>query len=137
MRIKKQIPKAGCLFFLLLVLGCMAPPAVKVDVLPDYDALFDNRKGWTGADGAYSLPLSDDLTLWLFGDTWLGDIRDGAHVNATIVNNTVAIQHGLFPSNAAVEFYFGKTPIGNPGSFIRPADGRGWYWIYHGVLTRQ
>ena len=122
---KRRIAKSICLFVLLLVIGCTAPPKVKVDVLPGFDALFDNRKGWTGADGAYSLPLSDDSTLWLFGDTWLGDIRDGAHVNATIVNNTVAIQHGLFPSNAAVEFYFGKTPIGNPGPFIR--------WIYISV----
>jgi hypothetical protein len=136
MPIKRFVAKALCLFFLLMVLGCTAPLAVKVDVLPGYEALFDNRKGWTGADGAYSLPLSDDSTLWLFGDTWLGDIRDGAHVNATIVNNTVAIQHGLFPVNAALEFYFGKTPTGNPGAFIQPADGRGWYWIYHGVLTR-
>ena len=125
MAIKRIIAKSVCLFFLLLVIGCMAQPAVKVDVHPGFDALFDNRKGWTGADGAYSLPLSDDSTLWLFGDTWLGDIRDGAHVNATIVNNTVAIQHGLFPSNAAVEFYFGKTPTGNPGPFIR--------WIYISV----
>lgn len=89
---KRRIAKSICLFVLLLVFGCTAPPAVKVDVLPGFDALFDNRKGWTGADGAYSLSLSDDINLWLFGDTWLGDIRDGAHVNATIVNNTVAIQ---------------------------------------------
>jgi len=62
MLIKRLIPKAVCLFFLLLVFGCAAPPAVKVDVLPGFDALFDNRKGWTGADGAYSLSLSDDRT---------------------------------------------------------------------------
>jgi hypothetical protein len=51
------------LFVLLLVLGCSAAPAVKVDVPPGFDALFDNRKGWTGVDGAYSLSISDDLTL--------------------------------------------------------------------------
>ena len=92
MLIKRPIPKAVCLFLLLLVAGCVAQPAVRVEVLPGFDALFDNRKGWTGADGAYSLPLSENVTLWLFGDTWLGDTQNGAHVNATIVNNTVAIQ---------------------------------------------
>lgn len=137
MLIKKQIPKAICLFILLLVAGCMAQPVVRVEVLPGFNALFDNRKGWTGADGAYSLPLSDDLTLWLFGDTWLGDIRDGEHVNATIVNNTVAVQHGMSPAKASVEFYFDRTPTGKPGAFIRPADDRGWFWIYHGVLTER
>jgi hypothetical protein len=135
MRFKKRITQVICLFFLLLVTGCLVQPAVRVEALAGFDALFDNRKGWTGADGAYSISLTDDLTLWLFGDTWMGDIRDGEHVNATIVNNTVAIQHGLSPSKATVEFYFGRTLAGKPGAFIRPADGRGWFWIYHGVLT--
>ena len=137
MRFKKRITQVICLFFLLLVTGCVVQPAVRVDALAGFDALFDNHKGWTGADGDYSISLTDDLTLWFFGDTWMGDIRDGEHVNATIVNNTVAIQHGLSPSKASVEFYFGRTPAGKPGAFIRPADGRGWFWIYHGVLTRQ
>jgi len=137
MLIKRPIAKAICLFLLLLVAGCVAQPAVRVEVLPGFDALFDNRKGWTGADGAYSLPLSDDLTLWLFGDTWMGDIRDGGHVNATIVNNTVALQHGMPPSEVSLNFYHGRTADDKPAAFIRPADGRGWFWIYHGVLTRQ
>ena len=121
----------------MLVAACVSQPRISVEELPQYDSLFDRQKGWTGADGAYSLSLPDDLTLWLFGDTWLGDIRDGGHVNATIVNNSVAVQHGLSLSKASLEFYFGRTPIGKPGTFIRPADGRGWFWIYHGVLTRQ
>ena len=137
MLIKRPIPKAVCLFFLLLVAGCVAQPAVRVEVLPGFDALFDNQKGWTGADGAYSLPISEDVTLWLFGDTWLGDIRDGGHVNATIVNNTVALQHGMPPSDISLNFYHGRTAEGKPAAFIRPADGRGWFWIYHGVFTRQ
>ena len=124
-------------FLLLLVTACVSQPRISVEELPQYDSFFDRRKGWTGADGAYSLPLSDDLTLWLFGDTWMGDIRDGEHVNATIVNNTVAIQRGLSPSKASVKFYSGRTPAGRPGAFIRPVDGRGWFWIYHGVLMRH
>jgi Domain of unknown function (DUF4185) len=137
MAIKKSIAKILCLFCLLLVAGCVAQPAVKVEVLPDYEALFDNSKGWTGADGAYSLTFSDDLILWLFGDTWMGDIQSGGHVNATIVNNTVAIQNGLSPSKASVDFFFGRKPDGKPGAFIRPLDGWGWFWIYHGVFTPQ
>ena len=137
MKIKNQSPAAICLFLLLLVTGCGVQPAVRVEVLPGFEALFDNRKGWTGADGAYSLPLSEDLILWLFGDTWIGDIRDGEHVNAVIINNSIAIQYGLIPSMASLEFYSGRTSAGKTGAFIRPAGGRGWYWIYHGLLTRQ
>ena len=137
MNFNKRILKAVCLFCLLLAAGCVLQPSVRVETLPAYDALFENSSGWTGADGAYSLALSKDTTLWMFGDTWLGEIRNGEHVNATIVNNTIAIQSGLSPTNASVEYYFGRTADNEPAAFIRPADGRGWLWIYHGVLCRQ
>jgi len=134
---KKHILKFYCLIALLLIAACAAQPEIRVDVLPHYDALFDRQTGWTGADGAYSVPLSKNLILWLFGDTWVGDIQNNVHVNATIVNNTLAIQHGLPPSESSVDFYIGRTPGGKAEAFIHPADGRGWLWIYHGVLTPQ
>ena len=125
------------LFLLILAAACASQPEISVDVLPQYDALFSNQKGWTGADGAYSIAFSDNRILWLFGDTWFGEIRNGEHVNATIVNNSIAIQHGLLPSDASVEFYVGRAPDGMPRAFIRPADRRGWCWIYDGVLTSE
>ena len=137
MDLKRYISKALLLLFLLLVTGCATQPAITVDSLPGHDALFDNAHGWTGADGAYSLSLSNDTILWLFGDTWLGDIRDGQHENAVIVNNTAAIQSGLSPPRASVKFYFSQRPGADPTALIQPADGRGWFWIYHGVETSQ
>ncbi|MGB5749480.1 MAG: hypothetical protein WBM69_21050, partial [Desulfobacterales bacterium] len=115
----------------------MSQPDIHVETLPHYDALFDRQTGWTGADGAYSVPLSNNLILWLFGDTWVGDIKNNAHVNATIVNNTVALQHGMPPPESSVDFYFGRTPDGKTAALIQPADGRGWLWIYHGVVTHR
>ncbi len=124
-----------CLFALLLFAACASQPEIHVDSLPGYEALFENQKGWTGADGVYSVALADNLTLWLFGDTWVGDIRNNVHVNATIVNNSIALQQGLPPSGSKVDYFFGRTPGGKPAAFIHPADGRGWLWIYHGILT--
>jgi hypothetical protein len=123
------------LFFILLVAACASAPEISVDGLPQYEALFSNQKGWTGADGAYSVALSDNLILWLFGDTWFGEIRERAHVDAVIVNNSIAIQHGPSPPDVAVEFFIGRGPDGAPAAFIRPDDGPGWFWIYHGVRT--
>lgn len=125
------------LFLLLLSTACVSRPEISVEALPRYNNLFESEKGWTGADGAYSIPLAENLILWLFGDTWLGDIKSGEHVNATIINNTIAIQNGMPPSQAVMNFYFGRTQDDKAEAFIRPADGRGWLWIYHGVLTRQ
>ena len=135
--LKKQILKLFCLAALLLIAACASQPAIRVEPLPGYDALFDRQKGWTGGDGVYSVPLADSTILWLFGDTWLGDVRDNRHVNATIVNNTVAIQHGRFPRGAVVDFYSGRTPDGNAAAFVRPPDGRGWLWIYHGAVIQK
>ena len=137
MNLKKQILKYVWLVALLLIAACSSQPAILVEPLPGYDALFDRQEGWTGGDGVYSVPLADSTILWLFGDTWLGDVHNNAHVNATIVNNTVAIQHGRPPQGAAVEFYTGRTPEGNTAAFIRPIDGRGWLWIYHGAIIQE
>jgi len=134
---RKHIPKTVCLLFLILFVACALQPDIHVETLPQYEALFDRQTGWTGADGAYSVPLSNNLILWLFGDTWVGDIRNNVHVNATIVNNTVALQGGRSPRKAPLDFYMGRTPGGEAAALIHPADGRGWLWIYHGVLTPQ
>jgi hypothetical protein len=137
MQSKRHPLKFLCLLALLLFAACASQPEIHVEALSHYDALFARQSGWTGADGAYTVPLSNNRILWLFGDTWLGDIHNNAHVNATIVNNTVALQRGRLQDGAAVNFYFGRTADGKPRTFIRPADGRGWLWIYHGVMIRE
>jgi hypothetical protein len=134
---KKRILKYSWLAALLLIVACASQPAIRVEPLPGYDAVFDRQEGWTGGDGVYSVPLADRTILWLFGDTWLGDVRQNVHVDATIVNNTIAIQHGRLPRGAAVEFYSGRTPEGKAAAFIRPPDGRGWLWIYHGAVIQE
>lgn len=41
----------------------------------DYQRAFDARRGgWLGADGAHQLPLPDGRILWLFGDTYTGQV---------------------------------------------------------------
>ena len=106
-----------------------------VERLPEYEALFTRDKGWTGADGVFSLELSDNKILWLFSDTWIGDIVDGQHKDATMINNTIALQNGKDPSTASVKFFWRTTKDGKSAAFITPADGVGWFWVFHGVMT--
>jgi hypothetical protein len=79
--------------------------------------------------------MANGKILWLFGDTWYGKIRNGRHEDATIVNNSIAIQHGTLPSDAMLTFFTGRTQDGQPTAFIRPVDDRGWLWIYHGIAV--
>ena len=129
------------IILLSLTLFCCAggkpAPTVAVETLPQYDALFSNEDGWTGADGAYSVALNQHTIAWFFGDTWIGQIKNGRHLNATLVNNSVALQHGRYLPEAAMDFYFGRAGDGSPAALIRPADGRGWLWVFDGVLTAK
>ena len=122
---------------LLFCAGGKPMPDVAVEALPQYDVLFSNEDGWTGADGAYSVALNQHTIAWFFGDTWIGQIKNGRHVNATLVNNSVAIQHGWSPAEAEMDFYFSRAGDGSPAALMRPADGRGWFWVFDGVMTAK
>ena len=73
---------------LVILAACASAPHVVVDALPQYEKMFLNEEGWTGADGVYSVALTPNTTVWLFGDTWIGDVINGQHVNATLVYNS-------------------------------------------------
>jgi hypothetical protein len=110
---------------------------IAVEALPQYDALFSNEDGWTGGDGVYSVALNEHTIAWFFGDTWIGQIKNGRHVNAILINNSVAIQNGRNPTEAEMDFYFGRAADGSPAALMRPADGRGWFWVFDGVRTAK
>jgi hypothetical protein len=104
--------------------------------LPRYDQLFQRTNGWTGADGNYAVALTNNVTLWLFSDTFVGAVRDGRRVQATMINNSAALQYGTDPASARVEFFHGQSSAGKPAALITPADGQGWFWLLDGVMAR-
>ena len=124
----------GFLIF-AVCLSCQSFPDFTVEEYHQYEALFSRESGWTGADGVYSVNMGDSNTLWLFGDTWMGEIKDGRHVDADLINNSVAIQHGKQPVSGAVTFHYGRKTDGTPQAFVLPQEGGGWYWPYDGILT--
>ncbi len=99
---------------------------------PELDNLFQQTNGWVGADGAFSVPLSKNKSVWLYSDTWIGKVNEGKRVDVSMINNTIAIQrHGKRP-----EFYYPTNEQGKAQSFIKPADGRGFFWLFHGTRTK-
>jgi len=95
---------------------------------PEMNALFEQKDNWIGADGAYSVALTQERTLWLFSDTWVGSVRAGKRTNATIVNNTLALQDGR-GEGAKLEFIIRHDTDGKPAAFLTPDDKRGWFWL--------
>ncbi|MFH1214194.1 MAG: DUF4185 domain-containing protein [Candidatus Neomarinimicrobiota bacterium] len=116
----------------------------KFAVTADYDweTLFDRTSGWTGSDGTYSIPLSGkevytesepESTLFLWGDTFLGNINDqDLRINNILINNTVALLESRFPDASKVKFewdsnygsiFIPNTPNSAPGDWYWPMDG--------------
>lgn len=112
------------------LVGCATPrPAVPVPA-PEWESLFVRTDGWTGADGAATIPLPGDRTLWLFGDTWIGPVRDGRHVEGNVmVNNTVAVSAASVtaPKPDGVRFLWGGAP-GKPAAWAVPTQKDEWFW---------
>jgi hypothetical protein len=113
----------------LFLAACQTLPRFTVEPLPRYEAIFQNPSGWSGGDGAYSVALGSDRFLWLFGDTLLGEVKDGRRIIAGLVSNSIAVQTGREPRTASVDFF----PDGGSAPFLTPAEGSGWFWPYHAL----
>jgi len=99
---------------------------------PDLDALFQRTNGWVGADGDYSIPLAGGVTLWLFGDTIIGQVRNGKRVNATMVNNSVALQS----LGGRPRFFYRTNSEGKPAPVFQPTGSTNtFFWPSDGIRT--
>ncbi len=87
--------------------------------------------GWIAADATYSIFLPDGRTLWLFGDTFIGEVDQNNAIvpGSKFIRNSAVIQDGdiletLFTGNRS-----------NPSDFIltQHPDST-WYWPDHGVV---
>ncbi len=105
--------------------GQAAP--VTASTWPEADALFHADPRWLGADGAYSVDLGEDRSLWLFGDTYLARTPGGTRDDALFLRNSAAVQTGRDPSRALISFYWGADDSGAPESFLAQ-EGSDWFW---------
>lgn len=122
-RKKYCVPIFGLLWLALVgVAQDDAPPCplqvVSAEPLRSLTAAFEGSHGWTGADGAHSVALGDGRVLWLFGDTFLGDVEGGRRLRTVMIHNSGAIQDGGF------RFFWGP----RLADLFRPADPAEWYW---------
>jgi hypothetical protein len=117
----------------------LAPGAEKggVERAAEWDQVFDRSSGWTGADVAASFVVPGNRALWVFGDTWVGEVEDGRHAGAALVNNSIAVhafdpaRPGEAPAPEAVSFLWGpENDSGQPTAWVRPdtEPDTTWYW---------
>lgn len=106
---------------------------ILVSVHPDekLERQFMGETGWTGADGAGSVPLSAEKTLWLFGDTFIGKVENGRRCRPQFINNSAAWQNSV--GEPRLRFFWRTegdtaaalvTPLSRDGQFYWPCDGK-------------
>jgi hypothetical protein len=107
------------------------PQVVKAEPDTVLNTRFRTKDGWVGGDGAFSVVLSENRTLWLFSDTWVGRVRDGKRQDVVMVNNTIGVQDGTGPEEK-LALFVQKNAEGKPSARFAPPDGKGWFWPFAG-----
>lgn len=135
------------------------PSIVAVERLPQLERKFKSGAVWKGADGALSVPLSRNETLWLFGDTWIKQSDGAAGTRAVpenraalkersdeesfgkriMLRNTGAVQQMEKAGDAAhladrSSFKFlWRLSGAKPADLLAPQKRRDWYWPGVGI----
>lgn len=101
--------------------------------LEELTAAFRHSSGWTGADGANSIPIHSQRTLWVFDDTFIGRIENGRRVAARMINNTFAWQ--ALPATGQPMQFFWRSEQAQPAAVLEPDDAASWYWPGDGRMV--
>ncbi len=107
--------------------------------LTDSFAAYADHQGpshWTGADSTYSAPLPGGRDVWIFSDSFLGDVNpDGSRSpviqdggTTPFVNNTFVETRKAHPTTTIT----GGTPD-EPTALLPPPDAGHWYWARDGL----
>lgn len=105
-----------------------------VKTLPELDQLFQQQTGWIGGDGVYSVRLSPNRVAWLFSDTWIGKVANQQRIDATIINNTVAIED--HSTGKPVMSFWYRQVNGKPDALFKPVGiTRDWFWLQSAVMS--
>ncbi len=120
-----------------LILACVLGLLFAVPGLStEPDTAFNNRfrrdiGGWIAGDATYSIALPDGRTLWLFGDTFLGEVNPDNSIKSgsEFIRNSAVIQDG-----DSLNTLHGGTSS-DPSDFIptQHPDST-WYWPEHGLV---
>jgi hypothetical protein len=114
-----SIPLFSCSTFLSEKYTAEVP---KGQCLPE----FPDKDGWYGGDGAYSIKLDEERTLWLFGDTFV-DREEGRKDRVdmdVVLGTTLAISTCSINSEFKIQYYLKK----KNEKFVSSFGENEWLW---------
>lgn len=98
-----------------------------------FDRFNQVENGWCASDATISLLLPDGKTLWLFGDSFIGEKTGTFSINPSrsrMINNSAILED----ESSLTAYYQGS--LLSPSSFI-PADGKAFFWPEHAVIEND
>jgi hypothetical protein len=103
------------------------------------DTAFQNqfRKeigGWIAADATFSILLPDGRTLWLFGDTFIGEVDEN---NAIVPGSRLIRNSGVIQDGETLQSLFNGTRANPSDLMLTPYPDSTWYWPEHGLVEND
>jgi hypothetical protein len=134
---KKAILFGLSLLILALVSGCASLKETnpvyfsEAQCLPD----FPNKDGWYGGDGAYSIALDKQRTLWLFGDTFVsGEAGRKDRIGMDVVmGTTMAISTCGEKGQFQIQYFLKE----KNGKFLSSFGKNEWLWPQDPFIVNQ
>jgi hypothetical protein len=101
------------------------------DLLDQYG---NTGTGWTGSDGTYSIQLSNGSILWIFSDTFLGQVSNGSRnlSESELIHNTLVLEKG----NVFGPTYYSEVN-GSPDAYFSPQSSAYWYWPGFAIIYKS
>src|SRR6266436_564179 len=104
------------------------------EIRPD----FPYKDGWLGGDAAYSVPFASNQSLWLFGDSFVGDSNARSRASSKLVRNSVGISTHDDTSGWSIKYFWKRKGKSDPKAFFEPKEGAGYfYWPMDGFQAGE
>ncbi len=127
---------AGQIVIALSLLCCVTSLHAQEKSTGDCTPSFPFKELWWGADAAYSIPLPDGRSVWIFGDTLYGEKRVVEGNEPRMVRNSI----GISTCNGGdwkVEYTIRHGDKGQPQDFFQAQHKDTWYWALDGFLYKN
>jgi hypothetical protein len=120
----------------LFLLTCVAALHAQAKPAIDCTPSFSFKDSWWGADAAYSIPLPDGRSVWIFGDTLYGDRRVVEGNEPRMVRNSIGIST-CNDRGWKVDYVIRKGDKGQPLDFFQAQHKDTWYWALDGFVYKN
>src|SRR5258708_31221059 len=121
------------LFMLSCTASLYALDKSRTDCIPS----FPFKESWWGADAAYSIPLPDGRSVWIFGDTLYGERRTVEGSDPRMVRNSIGVSTCDERGGWTVDYVIRREGKGQPPEFFFAARKKNQFLALVGFLRRN